>query len=419
MEQGRNTKANFSWNMIGSIFESALSFVLLIAVNRIMGEAAGGVFTLAFSHAQLMYYIGTLEVRPIQSTDVRRKYPFSSYFSLRAFSCALMIVVCLVYTLTMNADLLKKQVMMFVCLYKTVEAMLDTFTAMYQQHDRIEYSGKISVFRVSLTLIVFIGILVITHRLEYACIAMMAAALITVFTYNLHIWRKFPDAKIKMEYTHLREILISCFPLFISVFVMLYISNAPKYAINTYCTDVIQNRYSILFMPAFVINLFSQFILRPMLTFMAKLWSGGETKKFTRHIFIMLAGLVVITLAGLFGAWLLGIPILKLLYNVDLQEDKSVLLWVMIYGGLNAINIFLYDMIAVTRKQKWLLIGYTVAALAVFILAPAMVQRYEMTGAILSSIISIALLDIVLAAILTFVIRNQLKADQGGAGVYG
>ena len=131
------------------------------------------------------------------------------------------------------------------------------------------------------------------------------------------------------------------------------------------------------------------------------------------------AGLVVITLAGLFGAWLLGIPILKLLYNVDLQEDKSVLLWVMIYGGLNAINIFLYDMIAVTRKQKWLLIGYTVAALAVFILAPAMVQRYEMTGAILSSIISIALLDIVLAAILTFVIRNQLKADQGGAGVYG
>ena len=76
MEQGKSAKANFSWNMIGSIFESALSFVLLIVVNRIMGESSGGVFTLAFSHAQLMYYIGTLEVRPIQSTDVRQKYRF-------------------------------------------------------------------------------------------------------------------------------------------------------------------------------------------------------------------------------------------------------------------------------------------------------------------------------------------------------
>ena len=53
-------------------------------------------------------------------------------------------------------------------------------------------------------------------------------------------------------------------------------SNAPKYAINTYCTDVIQNRYSILFMPAFAINLFSQFVLRPLLTPMAKMWSGGN-----------------------------------------------------------------------------------------------------------------------------------------------
>ena len=79
MEQGKSAKANFSWNMIGSIFESALSFVLLIVVNRIMGESSGGVFTLAFSHAQLMYYLATLEVRPIHSTDVKQKYRFFSF----------------------------------------------------------------------------------------------------------------------------------------------------------------------------------------------------------------------------------------------------------------------------------------------------------------------------------------------------
>ncbi len=412
MEQGKNAKANFSWNMIGSIFESALSFVLLIVVNRIMGEASGGVFTLAFSHSQLMYYIGTLEVRPIQSTDVRQKYPFSSYFSLRLASCVLMILVCLVYVLTMDADPTKKRVVMYVCLYKTVEAVLDVFTAMYQQHDRIEFSGKISVVRVGLTLAVFTGVLWAGHDLEIACLAMIGAGIATLLTYNLSVWRRFTDAKIRLDFSKARVILVSCFPLFVSVFVMLYISNAPKYAINTYCTDVIQNRYSILFMPAFAINLMSQFVLRPLLTTMAKLWTGGEIRKFTANVIRMMIGLAVITGAGVLGAWLLGIPILNLLYHVNLADDRPILIWVMVYGGLNAINIFLYDMIAVTRNQKWLLIGYAAAAISIFFLAPAMVQRSAMTGAILSSIIAIFLLDMILGIILTEVIRRKKTAGK-------
>lgn len=412
MEQGKSAKANFSWNMIGSIFESALSFVLLIVVNRIMGESSGGVFTLAFSHAQLMYYIGTLEVRPIQSTDVRQKYRFSSYFSLRLASCVLMVLVCLVYALTMDADPMKKRIVMYVCLYKTVEAVLDVFTAMYQQHDRIEFSGKISVVRVGLTLAVFTGVLWISRDLEIAALAMVGAGIVTLLTYNLSVWRKFTDAQIRLDFSKVKEILIACFPLFVSVFVMLYISNAPKYAINTYCTDVIQNRYSILFMPAFAINLMSQFVLRPLLTTMAKLWTGGEIRKFTGNVMKMMIGLAVITAAGVLGAWLLGIPVLNLLYHVNLAQDRPILLWVMVYGGLNAINIFLYDMIAVTRNQKWLLIGYAAAAVTIFFLAPAMVQQSAMTGAILSSIIAIFLLDLILGIILTVVIRKKKQAGK-------
>lgn len=412
MEQGKNVRANFSWSIAGSIFESALSFVLLIVVNRIMGETYGGVFTLAFSHAQLMYYIGTLETRPIHSTDVRQKYPFSAYFSLRLASCVLMIIVCLVYVLTMNEDPSKQRIMMYVCLYKTVEALQDVFAAMYQQHDRIEFSGKVSVLRIILTLAAFTGALLLTRQLETACIAMLIAGIVTLLTYNLHIWKKFPDAAIQLDFTHTKEILAACFPLFISVFVMLYISNAPKYAINTWCTDVIQNRYSILFMPAFVINLFSQFVLRPLLTTMAQIWSGGETHRFRGNVLKMLAGIAALTAMGMLGAWILGIPILKLVYSVDIGQYRFVLLLVMIYGGLNAVNIFLYNMIAVTRRQKWLLIGYAAAALAIFILAPVMVRQYEMTGAILSSIISIGLLDLILATVLAIVIRNRLKTHR-------
>ena len=73
---------------------------------------------------------------------------------------------------------------------------------------------------------------------------------------------------------------------------------------------------------------------------------------------------------------------------------------------------FLYDMIAVTRNQKWLLIGYAAAAVTIFFLAPAMVQQSAMTGAILSSIIAIFLLDLILGIILTVVIRKKQQAGK-------
>lgn len=62
---------------------------------------------------------------------------------------------------------------------------------------------------------------------------------------------------------------------------MNYLNNAPKYAINTYYDETVQNSYNILFMPAFVINLLSLFVFRPLLTDLAKDWEGENIKEFT------------------------------------------------------------------------------------------------------------------------------------------
>ena len=406
MDRKKDSRANFAWNMIGSVFESALSFAMLILVNRTVGEAGGGIFSLAFSHAQLMYYLGTLEVRPIHSTDVTEKYRFADYFSLRMMSCAGMMAVSLIYVLATDGDPIKKRIMMILCVYKMLDAVYDLFASMFQQRGRIAYSGQVSTVRVGLVLASATGVLWTTRNLEAAALTMVGVSLAVLLTYNLVKWKKFENAAIQLRFLHCGEILKACLPLFVSVFVMLYISNAPKYAIDKYCSDVIQNRYSILFMPAFVINLFSQFVLRPMLTPMARLWAAGETASFRRNIGKMTAGIGGITLLGIGGAWLLGIPILNLLYRTDLAADRSMLLWVMFYGGLNAVNIFLYDMIAVTRNQKKLAAAYLIAAGAVFLLAPAMVQRHGMYGGIGASILSLGMLDLMLAGIMAVVLRR-------------
>ncbi len=409
MELGKHAKSNVLWNMIGSICESALNLVLMIVVNRIAGEAYGGIFTFSFSHAQMMYYLGTLEVRPIHSTDVQQKYRFADYFSLRMVSCVFMILVCLGYVFLTDGDPVKKQFMMLMCIYKMLDAVYDLFASMFQQHGRIAFSGMVSTMRVSLVLVGFTVTLLMTKNLVAAGVVMVLISLGVLLTFNMSKWRTFDDVPIRWQFSHAGEILRACFPLFISVFVMLYISNAPKYAIDRYCTDVVQNRYNILFMPAFVINLFSQFVLRPMLTPMAQMWNQGKSKAFRGNVIRMLLAISALTILGVAGAWLLGIPLLELVYGVPLAAEKGILLWVMVYGGLNAASVFLYDMIAVTRRQKWLLAAYPLVAVVVGILAPIWVQKQEMLGAILSSVAAQLLLNGILLGIMLIVLHRAVE----------
>ncbi len=409
MELGKHAKANVLWNMIGSICESALNLVLMIVVNRVAGEAAGGIFTFSFSHAQMMYYLGTLEVRPIHSTDVRQKYRFADYFSLRMVSCGMMILICLLYVFMTDGEPVKKHFMMLMCIYKMLDAVYDLFASMFQQHGRIAFSGMVSTMRVCVVLVGFSAALILTKSLVAAGCVMVLASLVILLTFNMSKWHQFDDVPIRWQFSHAAEILKSCFPLFVSVFVMLYISNAPKYAIDRYCSDVVQNRYNILFMPAFVINLFSQFVLRPLLTPMAQLWNEGNFRLFRGNVVKMLLVIALLTLFGVAGAWLLGIPILELVYGVPLAAEKGILLLVMVYGGLNAVSVFLYDMIAVTRRQKWLLAAYPLVAVVVGILSPIWVQKQEMMGAILSSVAAQVLLSGILLAIMIFVLYRSAE----------
>ncbi|MBQ6564373.1 MAG: oligosaccharide flippase family protein [Clostridia bacterium] len=409
MELGKHAKANVLWNMIGSICESALNLVLMIVVNRVAGEAAGGIFTFSFSHAQMMYYLGTLEVRPIHSTDVRQKYRFADYFSLRMVSCGMMILICLLYVFMTDGEPVKKHFMMLMCIYKMLDAVYDLFASMFQQHGRIAFSGMVSTMRVCVVLVGFSAALILTKSLVAAGCVMVLASLVILLTFNMSKWHQFDDVPIHWQFSHAAEIVKSCIPLFVSVFVMLYISNAPKYAIDRYCSDVVQNRYNILFMPAFVINLFSQFVLRPLLTPMAQLWNEGNFRVFRGNVVKMLMVIALLTLFGVAGAWLLGIPILELVYGVPLAAEKGILLLVMVYGGLNAVSVFLYDMIAVTRRQKWLLAAYPLVAVVVGILSPIWVQKQEMMGAILSSVAAQVLLSGILLAIMIFVLYRSAE----------
>lgn len=400
-------KKKFMWNMAGSLCNSLSSMLLLIIVNRISGESRGGFFALAYSTAQLLFSVGGFEIRPVQSTDIKNRFSFNQYFTSRMLNCLVMLVCMIGYILSNGYTGVDALAVFWILAYRMVEAVADVYSGLFQQRERIDISGKEMLMRSGFATITFTAVLALTDNLLYAAMALTLTSLFIMLFYDLHMKKYFEPERVKLEWKGISGIYKACWPLFIASFIMNYLNNAPKYAINAYYDETVQNSYNILFMPAFVINLLSLFVFRPLLTDLAKDWESDNVKAFSdivKKMMILIGGL---TVAACIGAYLLGIPILSIIYGVNLDSYRMELVVIMICGGLNAYVYCLYYVVTVTGKQIYLLIGYGAGLLAAVSLGRILVQKAGIMGAAVSCTLSFAVVFAAFLVITLLVIRKR------------
>ena len=182
----------------------------------------------------------------------------------------------------------------------------------------------------------------------------------------------------------------------------MYISNAPKYAIDSYLTDDIQAIYNMIFMPAFAVMLIANFIFNPILTTYAELWLSEKRsqiiilKSHIKKQFVVIAGL---TAVGLLIAFTIGIPVLSFIFGVDLGPYRYELCVVMLGGGALAYATYFSTVITIIRMQETLIFCYGAVAIAAKVMSKFFVVNYGIMGAAAMYSVLMAILAVVLFAI--------------------
>lgn len=408
MAENISSKRKFVWNMIGSMSNALASFVLLTIVTRINGSEDGGLFSLAFSTAQMLTSIGCFETRALQVTDIGRKQNFKDYFTFRVMTSLLMMAALVVYVLVSGKTGESAAVIFFICLYKAIDCVSDSFQGLFQLSDRIDLSGMALGLRVMLSTLVFGLTLAGFHSLLWSAIAMCITELIFIFFFDYQLSKRYDVCGLQIRPEAVKSLFLQCFPLFIGSFMVSYMVNASRYAIDELMTNEIQNYYGFLLMPAFVINLFSLFVFRPMLTPMAVCWSKRDKKEFFGMIRKSMLWIGFLTVGAVAGAWLLGIPILNLVSGLELDKYRVELVIVMLGGSMNAVITVCYYILAVMRRQYQILAAYGVGFAAALVIPRMLVQAAGITGAVISYVIPMTL------AVVTFwieIIWNVQKTD--------
>ena len=191
----------------------------------------------------------------------------------------------------------------------------------------------------------------------------------------------------------IKKILISGLYAFLYAFLTQYVINSPRYAIDSLLTNEIQTLYGILIMPSTIVVLLGQFIIHPFLLKLKELLnSKNDFLKLTIKLLLVIICLGFIIL---FFAYFIGIPILEILYNIDLSEYLFEFIIIIVGAVIYGLTIILSTSLTTMRSTLSQLIAFLIVSLFCLIFSNILVSKYELFGASLTYFLSMLLLLVI------------------------
>ena len=404
-------KYKYIWFTMGTACFALATLVMTIVISRLLGETQAGMFSVGLSIAQWLVTIAYFEIRTFQVTDVRNEYSFKYYLTLRILMCIITFLASIVYVVFNNYDIQKVIIILLVCLYKISDSIADTFEGEFQKEDRIDISGKSEFYRVFFSILVLVIAVAVSKNLILSLIIMNVVAYGMIVLLDISIAVKRVSVRMTGDMKRLWKLVKMCIPLAVSTFLSTYIINSSKLSVDRVLGDEAQLYYTAVFMPNMVINLFSGIIFKPMQTAMAVNYYEKKYKNFWHIISKMILIITGFTFVCEVGAYVVGLPVLSWLYGVNLKEYKLTLLLLLLCGGINAINIIFYYVLAIMRKQKYMTILYIIVCLVSFLIMDTMTGKMGLMGASLGYLILVSLLAALLLVYIIIQTRRNTKNE--------
>lgn len=408
----KSTKKDFIFNMFGSTAMSFVSVLLLMIVSHILGEEQAGVFSLSYSTAQMMYTVAMFETRTVQVTDTDRSFGFSDLALYRILTVAVMLTASVIFVLLKGSFSAQAIILtLIICIYMALLSVSDIFQGRLHLNGYLKNAGFSLGMQVLLAAAGFSVSLILTRNMFISASVMAVIVALWILLYDMPFARNFGSLKPRLDLNKQKVLFLSTAPLFASVFLNQYNFNTPKYAIARYLTEVDQAHYGYLVMPAFFINLMSMFMFRPQLVPLSEKWASKDYKGFNKTLLMLYGWIIAVSAAALVGGYLLGIPVLNLLYKTELNEYRNLFEILLIGGGFSAGSSLTIVLLAVIKKQKYALISY-ITAFAIALFVPnLLVKRFGFAGAIYSYLVITASLFVMSFTVFLICLKTAKKEN--------
>lgn len=403
-----NKKKDYFWNTIGTFLQSALSPILLIIVTRINGIDQSGIFSFAFSVSVAFWVISLWGGRTYQVSDVKNRFSYEQYILSRLLVCLLTFVGSLVFVFLNNYDINKSSLIITLVLIKIMESVADVFYGVMQSNKKLYLAGMSLAYKTAISTIAFGAVDVLTKNVLLGCVAILAVNISMLIFYDikktLHI-KKINLLKSGLEYRQSIQIIKKCTPAFIIGFLGLLPVVVSRYFIDL--NSVGDSAYFGIFsMPVTLVGLLVVFAIQPNVVRLSESYAKKDKNDFYGNVKTIIGVVYIVGALSLVAAWVVGVPILDLVFGIDSGQHKISLIF-MVFGAIfNAIISIYTTIFTIIRKFKQHI-------LVLFITNLLLVIFYVLSGSAISLFVAsvcFSVIGLVQVVVLTKIIfKNKEK----------
>ena len=403
-----NLKKNIIWNTLGTGANAFTSLFLLIIVTRINGLDNAGIFSFAFSTACILFIFGAYAGRIFQVTDTT-DITDKEFIISRIITCLLSVVFCVIFILFNGYNISKSLIIITLCLYKTIESFCDVLYGVLQKNEMLDIVGKSYLLKSVLGIIVFLVVDLLTKNMLYSVLSMIGISIIISILIDYRISKKLVKSDSTINKKHLKEIFIKGFAVFIISFIPVIIVNAPKYVIDHYLVDKLQAVFGIIIMPATVISLFSQFIIHPMLTSVTNMYKEKDYVNLKKLLYKMMLLILGFGVLCIIGAYIVGIPVLEIIYGVNLKNYRMELVIILLASTLSTTaGIISPFLIAMRHNISQVIIGIITIIVEV-VLSILFIKNYSISGVTYAYLIAMVVNLIMYFTFIYILLKRKIR----------
>ncbi len=386
-------KIDFFWNMIGTVFYSAISFFAPFVVINILGAESGGLFSFGYvALSQIVYIIAYFGTRSYHIVDVVYKYKFSEYFANRIITSIIAIIFGYIYIsilLISKVYTFEKGLFLYVVIFSgVIEGFFDVYESELQRGGKLYIAGILLFIR---TLVFFTVFVIVLYNSKNMILA-TACGIVSKFVVSIllaNVFLKNEDDLYKgFNKNSLIKITIEVFPIFLMTLLDSYIYSSSKFAIDLYMNDYSSGLFNVLFIPSNIIYMICMFLMRPILTPMSELYHTNKKayeENFLKVLTIAISICILIfVLVLFFGKSYLQVINIITSYKYKELMDSTVytVFMVTLAGGLfYTINTPTYYLLIIEGKKNNLMYMYIVIFLISIFTSNILVKNLGMLGA--------------------------------------
>lgn len=381
---GKDTsKKSVVWNMVFSVLSAMQSVLLVMTASRLAGPEEAGMVSIAFAAGYLIWTVAAFGVRNFQATDVKSRFAFQDYLSVRIATCVGALFMAGIYILYQGYTDIKMYCVLGISLFKVTEAFEDLYFGELQRTGRLDAAGRLGSARLLVNYITFFCILLSGGGFTEAVFIMAGQSVIAVLLEYFLLGSTLHTRHIEFRLEKGRQIFGACFPLFLMGFLNIYVINSPRYAIDRYMSENVQAYFAALYAPVFGINLLGSIIYQPQMAGLARLWNkgGGNTKEFLTAVRKQVAVILAITVLAVAAGVGVGLRILGVMYGLPLENFVCEFAMLLAGGGMAAVYNFLSVCLTVMRKQMLVMRISVLAALEALAVSEKLVMHAGLIGA--------------------------------------